>query len=328
MKIITPIAIIFGIIIGFAGKSLLSGNRTEPDKAIKKTETGQSNAATVQLRRENEKLRKRIETLQDAPQVEENTPAVKVADIGDNPEKILDVGALQKKFLQQQRAQSEKKINLKLDSLADHLGLSDDQRGKVRKLMVARATAKREKFSRIFKIAGEQASGEEALEIVNDALTGNEKTDTFDEDLKALLDGDQKEAYAEYQARQRTNMVEARANQDLAALQSMFELNSDQKDRAFDAFAGLAREDLEGENESGGVLNAERMIQQREQRLSALEPILTAEQMALYRDSPAASASTFMNFGDDLGGATVICTSITIDTPVNPLKIHPAEEEN
>ena len=115
--------------------------------------------------------------------------------------------------------------------------LSEDQRGKVRKLMVAQAAAKREKFSRIFNIAGGQASGQNALEIVNDVLTPGVKNDTFDEDLVTLLDGDQKEAYAEYQAGQRANMAEARANQDLATLQSMFELSSGQKDQAFDAFA-------------------------------------------------------------------------------------------
>lgn len=326
MKIITPVAIIFGIIIGFAGKSLLSGNRTESDKPIKKTETEQSSATTVQLRNENKKLRKRIEVLQNAPQVGENKPEVKVAVFDDNPAEILDVGALREQFLQQQHTQSEKKINLRLATLANHLGLSEDQRGKVRKLMVAQAAAKREKFSRIFKIAGEQASGQQALEIVNDVLTAGGQKDTFDEDLNALLDGDQKEAYAEYQSGQRANMAEARANQDLAALQSMFELSSSQKDQAFDAFAELAREDLEGGNEADGILNAERMIQQREKRLSAIEPILTDEQMALYRDSPAASASTFMNFGNDLDGATVIGTSITIDA--TPLKIHPTKKEN
>ena len=325
MKIITPVAIIFGILIGFVGKSLLSGNRPQPDKDIEKPAAEQSAAATVQLRNENEKLRKRIETLKGAGQAEENKPEIKVAVIGDNPEEILDVGALREQFLQQQHTQSEKKINLNLATLANHLDLSDDQRGKVRKLMVAQAAAKREKFSRIFKIAGEQASGQDALEIVNDVLTAGGQKDTFDADLNALLDGDQQEAYAAYQAKQHANMAEARANQDLAALQSMFELSSAQKDQAFDAFAALAREDLEGGNEADGVLNAERMIQQRERRLSALDPILTDEQMALYRDSPAASASTFMNFGNALDGATVIGTSITIDAP---LKIQPAEKQD
>jgi hypothetical protein len=325
MKIITPVAIIFGILIGFVGQSLLSRNRPRPDNDIKKPAVEQFAAATVQLRNENEKLRKRIETLKAAAQAEENKPEVKVAVIGDNPAEILNVEALREQFLQQQHTQSEKRINLKLATLADHLSLSEDQRRQVRKLMVAQAAAKREKFSRIFNIAGEQASGQDALEIVNDVLTAGGQKNTFDNDLNALLDGDQKESYATYQAKQRANMTEARANQDLAALQSMFELSSGQKDQAFDAFAALAREDLEGGNEADGILNAERMIQQRERRLSALDPILTDEQMALYRDSPAASASTFMNFGNDLDGATIIGTSITIDAP---LKIQPAEKQD
>ncbi len=325
MKIITPVAIIFGILIGFVGKSLLPENRQQPDKDIKKPAVEQSAAATMQLRNENKKLRKRIETLKAVAQAEENKPQVKVAVIGDNPAEILDVGALREQFLQQQHAQSEKKINLKLAALTNHLDLSEDQRGKVRKLMVAQAAAKREKFSRIFNIAGGQANGKNALEIVSDVLTPGVKNDTFDEDLATLLDGDQKEAYAEYQAGQRANMAEARANQDLATLQSMFELSSGQKDQAFDAFAALAREDLEGGSQGDGVLNAGLMIQQRERRLSALEPILTDDQMALYRDSPAASASTFMNIGNDLDGATVIGTSITIDAP---LQIQQAEKED
>lgn len=191
--------------------------------------------------------------------------------------------------------------------------------------MIARAAAKRERFGRIFDISGEKTNGNEALEIVNDVLSAGGEKDTFDEDLAALLNEAQKEAYTGYQADQRANMAEARANQDLAALQSMFELNSDQKDQAFDAFAELARQDLEAPDPVDGILNTGRIIQQREKRITALEPILTDEQMAVYRDSPAANASTFMNLGDDIDGATVIGTSITIDAP---LKFHPGRKEN
>jgi|TARA_B110001454_G_scaffold213398_1_gene231546 hypothetical protein len=323
--LIYPLSIICMLMIGFFGQSFLSRNRAAPDEKRQEAKREETNVAISQLHEENERLRKRIETLKDAPTVEDTKPQVEVSVIGDRPAQIPDMENLRQRILEKQQSQSEKKINLKVAALEKHLGLSDKQREEVRKLMLARAAAKREKFSRIFNISGEKTNGNEALEIVNDVLSAGAEENTFDADLASLLNDDQKEAYAGYQAGQRANMAEARANQDLAALQSMFDLSSEQKDQAFDAFAELAGKDLEGVNQVNGILNAGRIIQQRENRISALEPILTAEQMAVYRESPAANASTFMNFGDDLDGATVIGTSITIDAP---LKIHPDRKKN
>mgnify|MGYP007063703643 CR=1 FL=1 len=307
---------------GLLGVSLLSKKQAAPNAIKQVTKIPQMEVS--QLQEENRRLRKRIEALKDSPKVEDNKPKVKVSVIGENPVAGLDMEKLRQQILERQQAQSEKKINLKLTALSDHLGLRDNQREEIRKLMVARAEEKRKSFGRIFDITGEKTNGNEALEIVSHALSAGGKEDTFDEDLVTLLDDDQKEAYAGYQADQRANMAEARANQDLAALQSMFELNSDQKDQAFGAFAELARQDLEAPDPVDGILNPGRMIKQREKRIAALEPILTAEQMEVYEDSPAANASTFMNLGDDIDGATVIGTSITIDTP---LKFHPGRKE-
>ncbi|MCP4847795.1 MAG: hypothetical protein GY899_07610 [Verrucomicrobiaceae bacterium] len=322
-RLIYTLSITCVLIFGFLGVSLITKNKVTPDEVNPTTKP--PHLKVSQLQEENRRLRKRIEALKDSPKVEANKPEIEVAVIGENSLAGLDMENLRQQILERQQVQSEKKISLKLAALAEHLGLSNNQREEVRQLMVAKAAEKRKRFGRIFDISGKKTNGNEALEIVSNALSAGGREDTFDDDLATLLDDEQKEAYADYQANQRANMAEARANQDLAALQSMFELDSKQKDQAFDAFAELARQDLEVPDSADGILNAGRIIKQREKRIAALEPILTAEQMEVYQESPAASASTFRNLGDDIDGTTVIGTSITIDSP---LKFHPGRKEN
>jgi len=274
-------------------------------------------AEVTLLQKENERLRKQMERLgHNANKKESDSSKMNLSVISERNEKIPAMADLQKLIQIQQQAQAERKINLRLESLKKHLNLREDQVAKVRRIIHAQSSSKSNDLSKLLDLSGSKTSGKDALAIVNNLLDPDKSNETFNTDLANLLDKDQKNAYEEYLVSQRTNRVEAMANKDLAALQSMFELTDDQKDLAFNTFADLARQNLKPNEEKPGILNARHIFKKREQKVTALKSILTSEQMEVYRNSPTANTAELMGFGHNLDSATIIGTSITIDSPL------------
>ena len=276
-----------------------------------------TNVEVTLLQKENERLRKQVERLGNtATKKEADSSKMNFSVISERNEKIPAMADLQKLIRIQQQAQAERKMNLRLESLKKHLNLREDQVAKVRRIMHAQSLSKSNDLSRLLDLSGNKTSGKDALAIVNNLLAPDKSNEAFNTDLASLLDEDQKNAYEEYLVTQRTNRVEAMANKDLAALQSMFELTDDQKDLAFNTFADLARQKLEPNRAESGILDAQQIFTNREQKVTALKSILTSEQVEVYRNSPAANTAELMGFSHNPDGATIIGTSITIDSPL------------
>ena len=284
-----------------------------------------TNSEVALLQKENERLRKQVKKLGNtATKKGADSSKMNLSEISERNEKIPAMSDLQKLIHIQQQAQAERKMNLRLESLKKHLNLREDQVAKIRRMMHTQSLSKSNNLSRLLDLSGSKTRGKDALAIVNSLLASDKNDGAFNTDLANLLDENQKNAYEEYLITQRTNRVEAMANKDLAALQSMFELTDNQKDLAFNTFADLARQKLEPNGAESGILDAQQIFKKREQKLTALKPILTSEQMEVYRNAPAANTAELLEFGHNLDGATIIGTSITIDSP---LEIHSLSRE-
>ncbi len=315
--IIYLLPIVCVLIIFLVGNFFLSSRQPTNSVRQSKEYVIPTNQEVALLQKENERLRKQVERLGNTATTKGvDSSKMNLSAISEGNEKIPAMADLQKLIHIQQQAQAERKINLKLESLKKHLNLREDQVSKIRRMMNAQSLSKSNNLSRLLELSGSKTRGKDALAIVNSLLTPDKNDGAFNTDLANLLDEDQKNAYEEYLVTQRTNRVEAMANKDLATLQSMFELTDDQKDLAFNTFADLARQNLEPNGAEAGILDAQQIFKKREQKLTALKPILTSEQMEVYRNSPAANTAELLGFGHNLDGATIIGTSITIDSPL------------
>ncbi len=315
--IIYLLPIVCVLIIFLVGNFFLSSRQPTNSVRQSKEYIIPTNPEVALLQKENERLRKQVERLGNTATTKGvDSSKMNLSAISEGNEKIPAMADLQKLIHIQQQAQAERKINLKLESLKKHLNLREDQVSKIRRMMNTQSLSKSNNLSRLLELSGSKTRGKDALAIVNSLLTPDKNDGAFNTDLANLLDEDQKNAYEEYLVTQRTNRVEAMANKDLAALQSMFELTDDQKDLAFNTFADLARQNLEPNGAEAGILDAQQIFKKREQKLTALKPILTSEQMEVYRNSPAANTAELFGFGHNLDGTTIIGTSITIDSPL------------
>ncbi len=125
-----------------------------------------------------------------------------------------------------------------------------------------------------------------------------------EEELLGMLEGTQQAAYQEWKKDDRTNRVEARANQELAQLQSQLSLTSEQKDKAFALLSKLAEQEID---EPGGLTGLERFQQRRNSRIEGMREILTEEQLAVYQRQGAAGAINISVGGlGGIGGAAAV----------------------
>jgi hypothetical protein len=112
-----------------------------------------------------------------------------------------------------------------------------------------------------------------------------------EENIKALLTPDQKAAYPSYVQEEAAYNARLAANTELLQLQSTLGLSSEQQDRAFAALYEIGFNQLTGKAKPpSGKDQAEAMQWALEQKAIALEPVLTATQIADYRQQQAAQA--------------------------------------
>ena len=314
---------ILGAVVGGLCVSLLSkGGEPAPDPAP------QAKAAPPRINPDNDatkiaRLEKKIAALEaesatvSVAESEEGKSSVVKVFGGDGASQI-DFEEIRKQMEKGESERSEKLINSRLATLTSKLNLSEEQAKKVRELLE--------------KDVASQGGG--VAMLIESALAGglqreDEPSDEFDFDaeLDALLDDDQKTAYAEYVDVQNENYIEASANRQLAQLQtSVPDLTTEQKDRAYEEFARVARDDVETSGNPtrvGSNLDVARMSEQQKARKDAMKEILTPEQTDLYE----AGNQNVITFG---GGAGQIMSSDAVfsapDIPL-PAEAPPGDDD-
>jgi hypothetical protein len=124
-----------------------------------------------------------------------------------------------------------------------------------------------------------------------------------DEQIKALLNPEQKAAYKNYQQEEATYNARMAANTELLQLHGTLGLSQDQQDRAFGALYDLSFNQLTGNVKPAGSSQAEIMQALLEQKAKALEPILTPAQMDNYRQQQAIQSKLLKDIMGKMEGA-------------------------
>ena len=116
-----------------------------------------------------------------------------------------------------------------------------------------------------------------------------------EETIVAGMSGDQLAAYSAYQTEQKQATVESRANQQLGDLTNKFSLTEEQKEAAFQFFAG--QEEEQGSDPAlitAAGAAARTVFEQRLQtQLEGMKQILTPEQFELYSAQQAQRSAMF-----------------------------------
>ena len=103
--------------------------------------------------------------------------------------------------------------------------------------------------------------------------------------VEAVLTGDQQPAYAAFQAEEKANRIEMKANAELLGLQAAGGLSPEQKDQAFNQLSQLASSeeevDFDSLKDADAVLGF--MDEAIQKRLTAMKPILSEPQMDVYQ---------------------------------------------
>ena len=193
------------------------------------------------------------------------------------------------------------KVAERISALKARLGLTDEQAGSLKNMLMENM-----KDSSDVVLAGMNQEGKR--QTPNDELGtllslmngGNDKE--LDAKVIELLTPEQQQAYAAFQAEQKANKVEVKANKELAKLQNSMSLSAEQKDRAFSVFSQLAAAEWENPVSpfaAMAVMNAatslkehpgfeqlkneaERFKVAQQKRLAAMKEILSPEQYQIY----------------------------------------------
>jgi RNA polymerase sigma factor (sigma-70 family) len=108
-----------------------------------------------------------------------------------------------------------------------------------------------------------------------------------DEQIKALLTSDQIAGYQNYQREESTYNARLAANTELLQLQSTLGLSSDQEDRVFAALYEVSFNQFTGAATPVVTNSGDALRWASDQKIRALEPVLTATQMEKYRQQQA-----------------------------------------
>ncbi|MEZ5304853.1 MAG: hypothetical protein R3F11_30020 [Verrucomicrobiales bacterium] len=224
---------------------------------------------------------------------------------------------IQEQMQKARQRRIEARVKARLATLTDRLGLSDEQAAKVRDILTAQYGGSGGSGDLAFDILGAVGDGD-AGAIAGAVLGGGgskaDRNAAADAALAELLDPAQQEKYAAFQAEERANQIEARANEELARLQRQFTLSPDQKDRAFEIFANQATEDLD---HPVSLADGDAYAARQQERHNALGEVLSEEQLASYRSTPRV-ITTFDGFSgggflDGGGAASIVIEATDID---------------
>lgn len=140
-----------------------------------------------------------------------------------------EMTAAERKFKESFSSAGERTNNARLNRLSEALGLSVDQKDAVNALLAGR----REGFKDL------QGKGKTPAEMVAEA--GNAAL-IFENELKTLLDEEQRLAYDDFKARERENDIEAKAATDFADLVRQVDLSPAQRDQALEVLRTMSEE--------------------------------------------------------------------------------------
>lgn len=180
----------------------------------------------------------------------------------------IDLG---KAIRESQERQAAAQVEARLLKLRSTIALTPDQEEAIRGFL---GEQMREGIGAIATVVSGIGTGDGADQVFEFATGGmTAREEAFESFMRELLDEDQQAGFDAFLERELANRIEARANADLAHLQSVVSLDPTQKEAAFAAFAEIA-----AENEAAGRPLAIGTGRLRE----ALEPVLTPEQMEVW----------------------------------------------
>jgi len=161
-------------------------------------------------------------------------------------EQIVTMGrsnpAMQKRFENMIIDQARKKSTAKVAELAEKLGLSAQQ-----------AEALQAYFdNKIADITGDPDDEESMPDIL--ALSKLQTSKSIDAALADILTDEQATAYEELKANERNRQVESRAYKDLARVNSVLDLNDDQKNAVYDILYEQAAKKVDKSDDAGSAM--------------------------------------------------------------------------
>jgi hypothetical protein len=124
-----------------------------------------------------------------------------------------------------------------------------------------------------------------------------------EQSIASGLSAEQLAAYTDYKTEQKQTSIENKANQELGDLLKNFSLSEDQKDAAFQFFAGQAKDNPFDPDRIAAMGGDIRKIfeQQQKSKLEAFKRILTPAQYELYNTQQEQRAATFRNLTPGAG---------------------------
>ncbi len=121
-----------------------------------------------------------------------------------------------------------------------------------------------------------------------------------DTQIKALLTPEQQALYPAYQQDEQAHTARLSANNDLMQMQSTLDLTAEQSDRVYAAMYDLSLKQLSGKTDQKFASAADAMQWALEQKVVAVTPILTEDQLGRYRQQQAAQAKLVKDMMDKL----------------------------
>lgn len=269
---------------------------------------------------------KPAEASKEGPAVRSARPAI------DTTKREIELKATEAgKKMQEQMAQrmtdmQRKKFEARFAKLCAELNLTPDQQAKIRAAMEDRFT----KMGGLFSFDGSSESPEKMKE-----LSSLMKSDGLEEATAAVLNEDQKSGFDSLKAKERQNRIDSKALKDLGNLNTVLDLSEEQKDAVYGVLAQQAAKQEDGKKSAGmmnmftegmGVqiddelgmsdilqeqmeahgdarpaegdikkFMAETIKKRTDERVEALRPVLSEQQLQQYRTHLETKASGMMN---------------------------------
>ena len=160
-------------------------------------------------------------------------------------------------------------IKAETETFRRRLGLSEEQTADLARLFEEHELSSNDAFERLFG-------------------KGSQTNESFQADLAGILTEEQQVLYEQFQQEQLANRIESEAYQRLGKLQSEVTLTNEQKDAAFEALHQVVANNLDAPS----VLeDPTATIDKHKETIDALRPILTPEQLDLYKQGGVSTAS-------------------------------------
>ena len=180
------------------------------------------------------------------------------------------------------KAATSQFVQGRLSRMKEKLNLTPDQAKAIEELLVAQITRATSMTQQL--MAGKKISAE-------DRAKADSPSENTEQRIKDLLTPEQLEAYKEVQKEESLNNARMMANMEMARLQMNLSLTPEQQDKVRDALYEHSLKQLNGEAAQwiiasraanpGNPVPASQIF--LEQKLKALEPVLTPEQLDKYR---------------------------------------------